>query len=809
MFANQFMDKKYQHRIDCLEGYSSRVQFAEFLLLYSRLMLDNEKKSSRLMEYNPAEAQEKFPEMPSSSIKVSTQVSPIKSTRSLRNRNQEPQAPKGKNDNMYDMEEMHDYFKTLSSAQEEKQAPRNQSPVPKYRQFLEEAGEIISPNNKIMVKGKFMTGKSASCVKELKFDAETDDSYGGKKKKGTLLQTPVKKSNTVSLPGSSVKKQVADTVKSLPFCGNIITEVQGIVTEDDMEKSHQMVLIIKKYLGSHPPVDLHKLLHSIISDYYFCRKLPETATQTAINETVESAVYSLTETVSASFRYFAIKTFARRERKKSEVKFDRNMLNFNSTNDSFSSVVERALSFCPNGSRIVQIQVDPRSLLSWKQTGPDLLVTRFEKGKSPVFLRIVTDVRKHKKNFLNELTDIIEASDHSIKEKDPATFWSLRKALDRRMAKLLEGVESAWFGPFIGFFFGKIPDALFRSTVVTLVEDLNQIASKFASRCIDTNLLKVFMEATPVLSEEHIFHGLAFLFNCCDLEFLDEALRKIQSRLNPIVHDKKDNYPVRGEHKEKFKEIYTTKFHSLPVGLIIGHGLEIFPWESLPTLTSCRDLGFFRIPSIRFLSISMELFIDRTKTGEDESQTYYLLNPTGDLTKTEKRFGDRFLQSFGSNGCQGSAPPGDQLKSALEDNDIYIFFGHGAGSIFYRNIPDNLEGTALNTCSLVIGCSSGSLRFEGKEIEANGTAYRFLVNGCPSYVGVLWNVTDGDIDTYADNMLQVWMPKAWSDDKTSGVSLPTATSLARTSCKLRYLTGAATVIYGLPLFCRQSRVYKK
>jgi len=73
----------------------------------------------------------------------------------------------------------------------------------------------------------------------------------------------------------------------------------------------------------------------------------------------------------------------------------------------------------------------------------------------------------------------------------------------------------------------------------------------------------------------------------------------------------------------------------------------------------------------------------------------------------------------------------------------------------------------------------------------------------PSLVANIWDVTDRDIDKFAQSVFnKLRMTKGdigrWSDG--SGTSVVTAVAQSRDSCKLKYLTGAAPVVYGIPFY---------
>lgn len=73
----------------------------------------------------------------------------------------------------------------------------------------------------------------------------------------------------------------------------------------------------------------------------------------------------------------------------------------------------------------------------------------------------------------------------------------------------------------------------------------------------------------------------------------------------------------------------------------------------------------------------------------------------------------------------------------------------------------------------------------------------------PTLIANIWDVTDRDIDKFAQSVFdKLRMTKKgvdrWNDgDGTSAVA---AVAQSRDSCKLKYLTGAAPVVYGIPFY---------
>jgi separase len=123
------------------------------------------------------------------------------------------------------------------------------------------------------------------------------------------------------------------------------------------------------------------------------------------------------------------------------------------------------------------------------------------------------------------------------------------------------------------------------------------------------------------------------------------------------------------------------------------------------------------------------------------------------------------------------------------------------------------------------GCSSGSLREMG-DFDRVGTPYNYMLAGwcvhqflqvhqthplafaSPTLVANIWDVTDRDIDVFSQSVfdkLGLDAEGVRRRDGNGGVrgeqtSLVAAVAQSRDSCKLKYLTGAAPVTYGIPFY---------
>merc|ERR1719401_1071711 len=102
----------------------------------------------------------------------------------------------------------------------------------------------------------------------------------------------------------------------------------------------------------------------------------------------------------------------------------------------------------------------------------------------------------------------------------------------------------------------------------------------------------------------------------------------------------------------------------------------------------------------------------------------------------------------------------------------------------------------------------------GEAYEAFGMPMDVLIGGGPAMVGALWDVLAGDLETLVCGLLERWMApvpaaadvgscgcdaSAVAKAPGAGQSLMGALKAARLDCRLRFLTGAAVVCYGIPM----------
>jgi len=202
-----------------------------------------------------------------------------------------------------------------------------------------------------------------------------------------------------------------------------------------------------------------------------------------------------------------------------------------------------------------------------------------------------------------------------------------------------------------------------------------------------------------------------------------------------------------------------------------------------------------------------------------------ILNPGKDLKATQSRFEEPLQELPGWETIIEREPTEIEMKDCLENHEMLLYFGHGSGGQYIRSRTiKKLERCAV---ALLMGCSSGALT-EAGDFEPYGTPMNYMHAGCPAMLATLWDVTDKDIDKFSSTVLEKWglfekaKPPVPSGSvkksakqrgkskvkdveetkviKMGPVSLDEAVAHGRESCLLKYLNGAAPVLYGVPVF---------
>ncbi|KAH7345409.1 peptidase family C50-domain-containing protein [Rhizoctonia solani] len=423
---------------------------------------------------------------------------------------------------------------------------------------------------------------------------------------------------------------------------------------------------------------------------------------------------------------------------------------------------------------------------------------------------------------IDEFVSIIETSDRITHEgvniegnkQAIAEWWAERTVLDQRMRELLDNIEFCWLGIFktalaTPHIHGSDTLSLLRSRLDKAFKR-NGIGSDKASARpkLDKGLLDCFSSISPKCRDEELEDLAYFILDLYQLHGTSIALSDVD--IDTLVVDLRN---ALEEHALKTtpRPIPVEDHHMF---LVLDKNAQRIPWESIPVL---RGRSVSRIPSISFLVDRIQLArhrqglslalpdsksdaqqIDRIEINP--KRVRYVLNPKGDLKHTEKQFGPwlkRMTKEAGWSGTIGRKPTEEEMARSLSGSDLFIYFGHGGGEQFIRS--QKIRHLSQCSAAMLWGCSSGAMREMG-DFDPIGTPYHYMLAGCPTLVATLWDVTDRECDRFAQSVFTSLKLDDPKKSKTAKTSVVQAVASAREACKLKYLTGAAPVIYGIPFY---------
>ena len=451
----------------------------------------------------------------------------------------------------------------------------------------------------------------------------------------------------------------------------------------------------------------------------------------------------------------------------------------------------------------------------------------------------------------SELLKIIELANHSThdagirdmsKKGAKTEWWEARATLDTRLKDLLNNMETIWLGGFRGIFAQQSPHhellARFkRSFSIILDKHLpsRRMACTTAASgrtVIDSQVLELFIDLGNPAEvgdlDECLMDLLYFVVDI--LQFSGERNAYDEVDFDSISVETLD---ALSHYHEAVREIpEDVDMHTI---LILDKALHCFPWESLPCMSShpvsrLPSLSHLRhriIEQTRQFSQSERLTTDGYHV--DSNDGAYILNPAGDLHSTQEIFQKPLATLANWSATINRTPSEEAIAASLSSRSIFLYFGHGSGSQYISSRAIR----KLDRCAvaLLMGCSSGIMVEEG-EFESHGIPMTYLHAGAQAVVGTLWDVTDKDIDRFSISVLKKWglfeqnsefrgrspakkgvkgkgraragvtaMRNGNNEPPQKGtVSLDQAVARGREACFLKYLNGAAPVMYGTPVF---------
>ncbi|KAK9453265.1 peptidase family C50-domain-containing protein [Dipodascopsis uninucleata] len=493
-----------------------------------------------------------------------------------------------------------------------------------------------------------------------------------------------------------------------------------------------------------------------------------------------------------------------------------NVLDLNEFQDSFINIIPEkwaavSLSIC-------------------EETG-DLIVSRFQANESPFLLRLPLNRHCSRdadedmltvEEALTELQDIISKSNETSQaskklqnstKAEKQQWWTERRALDERLKELLANIEYCWLGGFRGILSGNIRHRELLGKFSTsfmqmlkkhlpsrrLILTRQRAKQKPQEVNIDPRVLELFIglgDPSNADNSEMLEDLIYFVLDI--LQFHGECNAYDELDMDQIVVDIQE---IIRMYYESLDDIDEKLEH---IVLILDKTSHMFPWESL---TFMRNQSTSRLPSLRTLR---DILVNNADRKLDPSNGAFILNPSKDLLNTQNQF-ERKLEGLGDwVSVISRAPNENEMISFLQERDIVLYFGHGGGEQYVR--PSQIKNLDKCAATFLLGCSSGALHSSG-EFEPWGTPMNYLIGKCPTLLANLWDVTDRDIDRFTDNLFMRWgLYEDCQETATNSIrkaatgikikeqcSLGLSIAKARESCTLKYLNGAAPVLYGIPL----------
>jgi separase len=199
---------------------------------------------------------------------------------------------------------------------------------------------------------------------------------------------------------------------------------------------------------------------------------------------------------------------------------------------------------------------------------------------------------------------------------------------------------------------------------------------------LDDALLECFSTLSPKCRGEELEDLVYFILDLYQFHGLAVAIAEVD--VDQVAVDLRI---ALEEHaaKTKGKVVPEKDSHTF---LVLDKNVQGIPWESIPIL---RGRSVSRIPSVEFLVDRMQFARWQKGVGEpdvgergdgvkvnravvDPRKTYYVLNPSGDLGKTEGRFVAwlKEMHKVGWKGIVGRPPSEQQFLDALRREDLVM-----------------------------------------------------------------------------------------------------------------------------------------
>ncbi|KAJ8713144.1 hypothetical protein PYW08_008448 [Mythimna loreyi] len=486
-----------------------------------------------------------------------------------------------------------------------------------------------------------------------------------------------------------------------------------------------------------------------------------------------------------------------------EVPFYKKYLHFSKENniDNFQKILKEL----PKEWTVVQLSVpynpneNLKPLIEYRTEVDSIFLSMFtndyleDAGLGPMTVHIPANVTKEGERPL--FTELYSLLDENYKTIDNAQFlnnkrlvqnyWSRREDIDLRMKSVINVMDKEWLGGWGCLLTGKLVDKSLKEKVVKLVDTTIQDWGFIRLTQKQKILLYNLIECSPVLQSQQIKscirrilteHGniddfrqvLNIECGSCSKEFrfLNELCLKCLSKSFEKIHhfglvDGIRAFSQAASQVKDNEEWGLKKAKRHPVILIVDEMLDTFPWETLPIL---NQHPVSRMENIHFLYYLYKVHENDVIDGYFAAKCdvgRYVINPEKNLDRMENR-----MTSFVEYWCPewqghiGEPPSAQDFISHLSDADVFLYCGHGDGCQLAAGGGGGagVEGARGTAVCVLSGCGSVRLTTYAPRAPPAAAHHHLHIAGCPMVVGMLWEVTDLEVDKVVSTLVSLYVP---------------------------------------------------
>ncbi|KOB76374.1 Separin [Operophtera brumata] len=420
-------------------------------------------------------------------------------------------------------------------------------------------------------------------------------------------------------------------------------------------------------------------------------------------------------------------------------------------------------------------------------------------------------------SILEENYTIIDNAQFLNNKRLVQNYWSRREDIDLRMMSVINVMDQHWLGGWGSLLTGRLMDPTWKSRIVQLVDNA---ISDWGCQALSSHQIKSCIRR--ILTEHGNLTDVRQALKPCDsctdpFQLVNELCLKCQSKCFERVHNFTVAEGIRAFYlvatRVKEDDEWTTlkKAKRHPVILIVDEMLDTFPWESLPVL---KHHPVTRIENIHFLYYLYKTHLSSMVDGYIETSGQvgrYVINPGQSDIRREhtlpvlsvqdppEQYGGRLHRDERTSGQIRHQP-----RSVVNIHFLYYLYKTYLSSMVDGYIETsgqvgryviNPGAVGAKAVCILSGCGSVRLVHEAgrappvTDLEVDKVvttllslyvpsdaavpwpavgkgkwslgelAIILLIVACsPTVVGMLWEVTDLEVDKVVTTLLSLYVP---------------------------------------------------